>query len=110
MPSATARWEKYGQLLADGLLTVTEVTAAVLDDLADADDWTVIWAKAPEGLRVEVVAYIECVGPSNLPHAWVIGVNDPEWQAAQTVRRQKAAVNLLASIAERGTDSDPSGI
>jgi hypothetical protein len=98
MLGASARLEKYSRHLADGLLTVTEVAAVVLDELADSPDWAVLWAAAPELLRNEILAFLARVGPAGVLRAWYIGDNNPEWLAAQTARRQAVAEKLLADF------------
>lgn len=92
---ARTRLEKYSQRLESGVLTIEEVVGATLDELAEVPDMTELWLNAPDLLRREVSAYLTRVGPNNVPPAWVIGVNDPEWRAAQTSRRKQIASKLL---------------
>jgi len=101
MEAPAVRWERYVNLLDRGLVTASEVTGELLDLLADAGDANAVWASMPESLRRQVRAFISDVGAANVPRAWVIGVNDPEWQARQTARRQATAKKLLAEFAEQ---------
>jgi hypothetical protein len=102
--SPLVRFERYSELLAEGVISTVEATASVLDVLAEAGpDGLKLWAAAPEPLWSEVMAFLTSRGLASVPLAWVIGVNDPEWQAAQTARRRAVAAELLASAAERGT-------
>jgi hypothetical protein len=82
-------------MLEAGLLSIEEVVGAVLDELARAPDLAELWMNAPEPLRKEVLAYLSRVGSDNVPPAWVIGVDDPEWRTAQTIRRRRIAWELL---------------
>lgn len=92
---ARTRLEKYSQLLESGLLTIEEVVGATLDELGEVPDLGEVWMNAPELLQREVLAYLTRVGPNNIPPAWVIGANDPEWRAARTSRRKQIASELL---------------
>jgi len=78
------------------LVSIEEAVGAVLDELAEVSDVASIWMSAPESLRREILAYLLQVGPDNVPPAWVIGVNDPEWRATQTGRRRQIARKLLS--------------
>jgi hypothetical protein len=89
------RLEKYSRRLEEGLLSIEEVVGAVLDELAEVPDMAELWISAPESLQRQVLAYLDRVGSDNVPPAWLIGVNDPEWRVAQTNRRKRVASQLL---------------
>jgi hypothetical protein len=99
MRDAPTRLKKYADLLATGVLSVTEAASAVLHVLAESTDCVPLWADAPVSLREPVLAYLVGVGLDGLPPVFMIGPTDPVWRASQTVRRREVAAKLLADTA-----------
>jgi hypothetical protein len=92
----TAQLERYSQHLEAGNITALKVVGVTLDILAEATDRAALWASAPKVLKDAVMDYLARKGPGGVPPKWVIGVNDPEWRAAVTARRQAVATELFA--------------
>jgi hypothetical protein len=69
-----------------------EVTAGVLDVLAESGDVAAMWGAAPADLREGVESYVAAHGVSE---AWFIGENDPEWRAERTARYREIATALF---------------
>jgi hypothetical protein len=90
--------ERYARLLESGLLSVAEVSSAVLSMLADALDPAGMWAGVPAALRRPVLAYLAEVGAANISPAFWIGPGepDPTKRATHTARRRAIAAELLA--------------
>lgn len=62
MRGPSGRLQRYTDVLAFGLLTVPEVTSALLDVLAESDDRAALGVGAPASLRGPVQAYLAEIG------------------------------------------------
>jgi len=110
MQSAIAQLQKYARGLSTGLLSVSEVTSAVLEMLAKSANRVELWAGAPVELRRSVRAYVSEVGENEIPPLFLIGPGemDPIKRAEHTALRRLVAAELL-TYAEPHATPDQSG-
>jgi hypothetical protein len=62
MQRSLLRLQKYATGLESGLLSMPEVVAGILDELAESPDRAALWAATPTALRRSVLAFLAGVG------------------------------------------------